>query len=173
LRNRTSAAIFLSPDPSEHPTMYAIAFGQRLFGKCDKVPGKYHVATLCWHFCYLPLLPLGTHLILDERMDGMSTTFRGVRIPFSFKSYLLAWSRTLLTFPFFMSLVILLMSILDKDPRMARALPYAIAIAATLTLLLFGPYFIPGLGRATASRAAALAAYAPPPPPKGKIAVYQ
>ena len=150
--------------------MGAIAWGRRLFGRVDRVPGRFHVATLCFHFCYLPLVPLGTYLILSQEMSGMTTHFDGVRLPFSLKSWLIAWSRTVLWFLFVVMCVGALAAFTDgtddAPPRQPDQRLVMSAIIGSLALLLFGPYFIPGLGRATGSRAAALEAIATTAPPR-------
>lgn len=141
--------------------MHAVAAGLRLFGKVDRVPGKYHVATRCWHFCYLPLIPLGTYLVLHERTTGMTNEFEGVRIPFSFKSYLVAWTRSLLVFPLVMMCVVTILAFTPGPPEGPRKAPFVVvSILLGFALLLFGPYWLPGIGRATRSRAEQLAAYA-------------
>jgi len=146
--------------------MGAIAFGKRLFGKVDRVSGRYHVATLCWHFCYLPILPLGTFLVLQEEMQGMTTHFRSVRMPFSWKSILVAWSRSLLAFPFFISMVACIVVITGGwgRPGATWLQHYAVVIVAVvISGLLWLPYFIPGIGRATIRRADELARVAGTP----------
>jgi hypothetical protein len=140
--------------------VHAIAFGERLFGKVDRVPGKYHVATLCWHFCYLPLVPLGTFLVLQERMVGMTTRFEGIRIPFSPKSLLIAWTRSILAFPFGALLFSLAVVLFAADQVNMKSYWLAVAVEGLVALLLFGPYVIPGVGRATARRADVLAGWA-------------
>jgi hypothetical protein len=67
-----------------------IIWGSKLYGKTDEVPGLFHVATQFGHLDYLPLIPMGSHLIFEESDDG----WRGVPIGFSFKSFLLTWTRT-------------------------------------------------------------------------------
>jgi hypothetical protein len=145
--------------------MHAIAIGKRLLGKVDKVPGRYHVATLCFHFCYLPLVPLGTYLILTEAMSGMTNQFDGIRLPFSLKSWLVAWWRTLVGAPFgLMCFMAVARLIPDDHPPGPNESPMAqavfFAILAFLAALLFVPYRIPGVGRATRARAAQLDAFA-------------
>jgi hypothetical protein len=153
--------------------MGAIAWGRRLFGRVDRVPGRYHVATLCFHFCYLPLVPLGTFLILSQSMSGMSTEFTGIRLPLSLKSWLIAWSRTVLWFLFVLSCVLTTTVIFpgkdDRPPPPGQKVVIP-AISASLGLLLFGPYFTPGIGRATRARAAKLAAVAAGKP-RGEVVV--
>jgi hypothetical protein len=140
--------------------VYAVAFGKRLFGKVDKVPGKYHVATLCWHFCYLPLIPLGSFLVLRESAKGLRNQFQGIRIPFSAKSLLIAWTRSLLTAPFVILTISLIVIPAAADHVNYNAYRYAIPVELVVVSLLFGPYLIPGVGRATANRAKELARFA-------------
>jgi len=64
-------------------------WGSRLMGKVDVVPGLFHVATQFGHLNYIPLIPMGTYLILTQDGSG----FRGLRIALSFKSMLMAWVR--------------------------------------------------------------------------------
>ena len=141
--------------------MGAIAFGQRLLGKVDRVPGKYHVATLFWHFCYLPLIPLGTFIVLSEQMQGMNTTFRGVRIPFSAKSYVVAWVRTAVIGLFIISWIatVTLFAVAvsgTKEINERNALVESGSASGITTFLLVVPYWIPGVGRATRATAARL-----------------
>ncbi|MDB5300067.1 MAG: hypothetical protein JWO87_1730 [Phycisphaerales bacterium] len=64
-------------------------FGSRLFGKCDDVAGMFHVATKFGHVNFLPLIPMQTYIVLSRN----GNQFRGVPIPLSAKSILLAWAR--------------------------------------------------------------------------------
>jgi hypothetical protein len=66
-----------------------IVWGSRLMGKCDVVPGLFHVATKFGHIYYIPLIPTASFVVLSK--DGDS--FRGVPIGLSFKSILIAWLR--------------------------------------------------------------------------------
>ncbi|MDA0588091.1 MAG: hypothetical protein O2820_01485 [Planctomycetota bacterium] len=65
-------------------------WGSGMYGKCDEVPGVCHVATQFGHLWYIPLIPTGTYAIIEKHDDG---SFNGAKIPFSFKSLLLAWFR--------------------------------------------------------------------------------
>lgn len=67
-----------------------IIWGSGMYGKCDEVPGICHVATQFGHLWYIPLIPTGTYAIIQKHDDG---SFNGAKIPFSFKSFLLAWFR--------------------------------------------------------------------------------
>lgn len=65
-----------------------IVFGTHRFGWVDRVEGLGTVATQFFHVMYVPLIPLGSALVLD---DG-----RGIRVGLSPKSVLVAWARSLL-----------------------------------------------------------------------------
>src|SRR6185295_116922 len=64
-------------------------FGKKLYGKCDEVPGLFHVATLYYHFNYLPIAPIQSYIILAKDGDK----FKGVPIPLNSKSFMLNWIR--------------------------------------------------------------------------------
>ena len=66
-----------------------IVWGSKLMGKCDVVPGLFHVATKFGHVYYIPLIPTGSFVVIEET----GKTFRGVPIGLSAKSILLAWAR--------------------------------------------------------------------------------
>lgn len=66
-----------------------IIWGSKLYGKVDVVPGFYHVATKFGHLWYIPLIPMESYLVLAQ--DG--SHFRGLKIPMSGKSVVLAWLR--------------------------------------------------------------------------------
>ena len=67
-----------------------IYYGTRLFGKVDQIDGTdVHVATKFFHIYFIPLIPLGSTLVLSKTDDG----WRGLPHPFSFKSLLAAWGR--------------------------------------------------------------------------------
>lgn len=66
-----------------------IIYGSRLYGKVDVVPGFFHVETKFGHLWYIPLIPVGSYLILNKSGDG----WNGVQIPLNFKSICFAWLR--------------------------------------------------------------------------------
>lgn len=68
-----------------------IVWGSRFYGKVDEVPGMFHVATKFGHLWYLPLIPMGSMVIVAK--DGNSV--RGAKIPLSAKSMFIAWGRAL------------------------------------------------------------------------------
>jgi len=67
-----------------------IIWGVRFAGKVDAVPQVGHVATRFFHLYYVPLIPVGTFLVTDERDDA----FSGLPLPLSLKSILVGWLRT-------------------------------------------------------------------------------
>lgn len=67
-----------------------IIWGVRFAGKVDAVPQVGHVATRFFHLYYVPLIPVGTFLVTDERDDA----FSGLPLPLSPKSILVGWLRT-------------------------------------------------------------------------------
>src|SRR4051812_47816368 len=75
-------------------TMFFI-LGSRLFGKCDIVPGFFHVATRFEHLNYIPLIPMQSYIILNQKNTVLGGTFRGVPIGMSGKSIAIAWMRCL------------------------------------------------------------------------------
>ena len=66
-----------------------IVVGTRPYGKCDVVPELFYVATWFFHVDYMPLIPTGSRLILGQS----GNQYQVVKIPLSFKSILLAWTR--------------------------------------------------------------------------------
>src|SRR4051794_37245825 len=71
--------------------MAFIITGTHLFGAVDRVPGLGHVATQFAHVNYLPLLPLGTFIVLEGSEQG--DAFRGKRVRLSWKSVLVGYYR--------------------------------------------------------------------------------
>src|SRR5262245_19176349 len=78
-----------APAARRTPPMILI-YGSRLYGKTDEVKGLFHVATKFGHLWYLPLFPLGSHLVFERTENG----WRGVPLSLQWKSVLLAWART-------------------------------------------------------------------------------
>lgn len=69
-----------------------IIWGSGVYGKVDEVPRLFHVATKFGHLYYVPLIPLGSVVVLENSGDN----FQGVNIPLSGKSIILAWLRAIL-----------------------------------------------------------------------------
>ena len=66
-------------------------YGQRLYGKVDHVPGMFYVSTMFFHVNYVPLVPLGSYVVLDGS-DG-DDSFQGTRVGLRFKSILAGYLR--------------------------------------------------------------------------------
>jgi hypothetical protein len=62
--------------------------GKKLYGPHDRVPGLGHLRTLFVHIWWVPLVPLGTVLVLGDDPKGTC-----LQLPFSFKGALYAWAR--------------------------------------------------------------------------------
>jgi hypothetical protein len=149
-------------------------FGSRLYGKVDEVKGLGHVATKFGHFDYFPFVPMGTWLVTSQDGNG----WRGVPIPWSFKSMLMGWGRGVALFTLvlgaFMSVVIIGDVVTAPPARPTRAIrngqvvlvparSRAPEIAGSIGLFVFsawvliGSRWTPGFGKATARRAEKLA----------------
>lgn len=66
-----------------------IVYGTRFYGKV-KAAGSSFLGTQFLHIYYVPLIPLGTHLILEESGGG---SYKGIKSDFSLKSMLAAYLR--------------------------------------------------------------------------------
>lgn len=66
-----------------------IIYGMRFFGRVREC-GSSYVATRFFHIWYVPLIPLGSRLILRTSQDG---SVQGVSVPFNVKSMLAAYLR--------------------------------------------------------------------------------
>lgn len=66
-----------------------VVIGLGLHGRCDFVPGRFHVATRFFTVFFLPVLPLQGLIVLEETA-GRAT---GIPIPIGVRSLLLAWLR--------------------------------------------------------------------------------
>src|SRR5262249_42870975 len=86
----------------------AVLFGERLFGKVDVVPGRFHVATNFFHIWFFPFVPFRSYLVGESGSK---------RIPLSLKSVLFAWLRALVI----LIVVIFLFGIFISFQQMAGA----------------------------------------------------
>ena len=66
-----------------------VIHGSRLYGKVDRVPGLFHVATRFFHIYYIPLIPLGSTVVVAETKEG----WKGIKVGLSLKSILITWGR--------------------------------------------------------------------------------
>lgn len=71
-----------------------LIWGQRLYGKCERVPGEFYVATKFFHLWYIPLIPLGSWVVIEgsDTEDGWS----GTPLSVVAKSVIFAYLRALL-----------------------------------------------------------------------------
>lgn len=65
-----------------------IVYGTRLYGRI-RACGRSFLATQFFHIWYVPLIPVGTRLVLEE----MGGQYRALNAPFSFKSMMAAYLR--------------------------------------------------------------------------------
>ena len=67
-------------------------FGTRLFGQADRVAGLFCVRTRFFHINFVPLVPLASYLIFEEKSGSGN---RGIELKkLRWNSVLLAWLRT-------------------------------------------------------------------------------
>jgi hypothetical protein len=85
-----------------------IVYGSRLYGRIDDCNGTY-IATRFAHIYYLPLIPLGSQLILGH--DDEDDSFHGVSISLSLRSMFAGYLRVWGVFGFIGSLIALVLSI--------------------------------------------------------------
>ncbi len=111
-----------------------IIWGTTHAGKVDEVPGgMFHVVTRFGHVYYIPLIPLGSFVVLDKTADG----FTGAPIPLSMKSWMTGWLRGGSIVAILGSLVAT--PILALDPKaapLAWVLPVLIGVGAVAALVL-------------------------------------
>ena len=66
-----------------------IIWGTRLYGRCDEVGGMFHIATRFFHVWYIPLIPMGSVVVLERSANS----WRGVSVGLSGKSVFAAYAR--------------------------------------------------------------------------------
>jgi hypothetical protein len=66
-----------------------VVYGTRFYGKVAAC-GSSFIATRFFHIYYLPLIPVGSHLVIEENGDG---SYRGLPHPFSLKSMFAGYMR--------------------------------------------------------------------------------
>lgn len=129
-----------------------IVFGTRLYGKVDDVAGYFHVATAFFHIWYVPLIPLGSHLVVRESGEG----WEGVPVRLSLKSVAVAWVRG---FAIAGAVVFAIIG-LTEGTGWNRSLLRALGCAALFAVLML----YKGFRRASYERAVELAEQANLPP---------
>jgi hypothetical protein len=107
--------------------------GERLYGYVDRVPGLFRVATMFFHFNFVPIFPMGTYLVTEG--PTAQAGFQGLRINLNLKSVLVGYFRGWVGLA---SIVLFAVcgiqsceAIFDTNPSDAvRALTIAIAVVA-------------------------------------------
>lgn len=74
--------------------MARLQVGTCLAGDCDEIADVAHVSTKFFHVAQLPLVPLGTVLVVGKAADD--GTYTAIDLPFSIKSVSLAYVRAFL-----------------------------------------------------------------------------
>jgi hypothetical protein len=143
--------------------MGVIIFGQKLYGKVDHVPGLFYVSTRFFHLDYVPLIPLGSFIVMEgTEQDG---NFKGMPVPLSGKSIFFGWLRAALLIAAVVGVVLLILGAIElADPRRNQDWTKAgigIGVSLAAVLLLWGSYRI---SRAGPMRALDLADKAGIPP---------
>ena len=74
-------------------------YGTRYLGKINVVPGLFHVATKFFHINFVPLVPLGSAIVIensDHKMANGQLGILAVKLPFNWQSFFMAYFRTIL-----------------------------------------------------------------------------
>lgn len=124
-----------------------VFFGTQMFGKVDKVPMLGHVATSFFYLQFVPLIPLGSYLVLE---DGQGQ----IGVAFSFKSLVIAWLRTALVCG---TVALGIAGIVMLTGSEIAAGIGALAAAVFCALAMTGSYYLPFVSSASYDRAMALA----------------
>ena len=124
-----------------------VFYGTQLYGKVDKVPMLGHVATSFFYLQFVPLIPLGSFLVLEDGQGSIS-------VGFSFKSLLVAWLRTALVFG---AIGLLIAGIIAAGDQSAVGMVVGMGGAIFCVGSMIGSYYLPFVGQASYERAMALA----------------
>ncbi|HUE73711.1 MAG TPA: DUF202 domain-containing protein [Pirellulaceae bacterium] len=122
-------------------------YGTQFYGKVDKVPMLGHVATSFFYIQFVPLIPLGSYLVLEDGQGSLS-------VGFSFKSLLVAWLRTALVFG---AVGLAIAGILATGNRSTLGMAASFGGAVACIAAMIGSYFVPFVGQASFERAMRLA----------------
>jgi hypothetical protein len=133
-----------------------IIWGSVNAGKVDEVPGgMFHVVTRFGHLYYVPLIPMGSFIVLEKMSDG---SFNGAPIPMSFKSILAGWIRGGSIVAMIGAVIGTFFMVMDQNaPLFVRALPLLIFLLAAAAL--FASYKLKMFTEASYERAIELARY--------------
>jgi hypothetical protein len=123
-----------------------VFYGTQLYGKVDRVPMLGHVATSFFYLQFVPLIPLGSYLVLEDGQGSIS-------VGFSFKSLLVTWLRTALVFGAF---GLLIAGIVASGERSPAGMTVGFGGAILCVGAMVGSYYVPFIGNASYERAMAL-----------------
>lgn len=98
-----------------------IILGQGNYGKIDVAPRVGYVMTRFFHLYYVPLIPLGSYIVVDGSEAGEE--FQGVPTRLRWKSVLAAWVRTALVLSVFAGVAVGIVGLIDQMD--AKQLPSA------------------------------------------------
>lgn len=124
-----------------------VFYGTQLFGKVDKVPMLGHVATSFFYLQFVPLVPLGSYLVLEDGQEQIS-------VGFSLKSLLIAWLRTAMVFGAGGLAIAGIITLSDSELPLAVG---CLSLAGFCVVGMIGSYYIPLVSSASYERAMALA----------------
>src|SRR4051794_13011657 len=108
-----------------------IVYGTRFYGKV-KAAGSSFLGTQFFHIYYVPLIPIGTHLILEESGGG---SYKGIKSDFSIKSMLAAYLPVWGPLAVIASICIGVGAINDQNDDVAMAVVGVFTAVVTLALL--------------------------------------
>ncbi len=124
-----------------------VFYGTQFYGKVDKVPMLGHVATSFFYIQFVPMIPLGSYLVLENGQGS-------VGVGFSFKSLLVAWLRTALVF---CAAGLAIGGIVASGERSAAGMVAGFGGAMLCAAAMAGSYYLPFVGKASYERAMRLA----------------
>jgi hypothetical protein len=68
-----------------------VIFGERMYGKVDRVPGVCYVITIFMHLNFIPLIPVRSYIVVEGTEEGGE--FRGKQVSVCLKSVLAGYIR--------------------------------------------------------------------------------
>lgn len=116
-----------------------LIWGSSLYGKVDEVPGLGYVATQFGHLYYLPLIPMGSYIVLNEENGLGGSEWQGTSIGLNGKSILIGYLRAALV----LALIVAGFAVFLSSAKVTAAI-----VAGLAGLLAFGTYMIPGVATA-------------------------
>jgi|GEM_PF-4699635 hypothetical protein len=154
-----------------------ITAGEKLFGRVDRVPGRFYIATPFLFFCEFPIFPGRSYLVLEGTQVDPTIfrkgSFVGFSIYWSFKSILMAWFRAVLAFVGSAGGVLapLMYLVYFRDTSNLQARYIAVAATVVAFLCLMAYLFTRWLELASPRRVMALARHLEGKYPKAALVV--